>query len=92
MSRRINVILDDDTWRFLQRLPQEERGRTINQALREWALKRRRLDAAAGMDRLREELAANPVSTAEILRWVRADRDGELLDTGGGRTRVSSSA
>ncbi len=76
MTHRINVIVQDDTWRVLQAVPPGQRSRTINQALREWALKRRRLDAAAEMDRLREEMAAYPVTTAEILGWIRADREG----------------
>ena len=76
MTHRINVIVQDDTWRFLQSIPQGQRSRTINQALREWALKRRGIDAAAEMDRFRNEMAANPVTTAEIVSWVRADRDG----------------
>jgi len=76
MSRRINVIIEDDTWSILEKVPHGERSRTINTALREWALQRRRRDAAAEMDRLRSERGAKPVSTAEIARWVREDRDG----------------
>ena len=76
MTHRINVIIQDDTWRFLQSVPPGQRSRTINQALREWALKRRRINAAAEMDRYREEAAASPVTTAEILDWLSADRDG----------------
>ena len=76
MNRRISVILQDDTWRFLQNIPPGERSRTINQALCEWALKRRRIDAIAEMDRFRDEMAVNPVTTAEIVSWIRADRDG----------------
>ena len=76
MSRRINVIIEDDTWSILEKVPQGERSRTINTALREWALQRRRRDAAAEMDRLRSERGAKPVSTAEIARWVREERDG----------------
>ena len=76
MSHRINVIVQDDTWRLLQCIPPGQRSRTINQALREWALKRRRMDAAAEMDRLRDDMASNPVTTDEIVRWVRGDQDG----------------
>ena len=76
MSHRINVIVHDDMWRFLRKIPQGERSRTINLALREWAHKRRRLDAATEMDRLRSEQGMQPVTTAEIVRWVREDRDG----------------
>ena len=76
MSHRINVIVHDDMWRFLRKIPQGERSRTINLALREWAHKRRRLDAATEMDRLRNEQVTQPVTTAEIVRWIREDRDG----------------
>ena len=71
MSHRINVIVHDDMWRFLRKIPQGERSRTIN-----WAHKRRRLDAATEMDRLRSEQVTQPVTTAEIVRWIREDRDG----------------
>ncbi len=76
MSHRINVIVEDDTWTILQKVPQGERSRTINIALREWALRRRRTDAAAEMDRLRGDVETKPVSTTEITRWIREDRDG----------------
>ena len=76
MSHRINVIVTDDIWRLLKKVPQGERSRTINLALHEWAGKRRRLDAAAEMDRLRNEPMAQPVTTAEIVRWIKEDRDG----------------
>lgn len=76
MSHRINIIVQDDTWRLLKRIPQGERSRTINQALREWAVKRRRLDAIAEMDLYRNTMAAGPVTSEEIVRWIRADRDG----------------
>lgn len=76
MSHRINIIVQDDTWRLLKRIPHGERSRTINQALREWAMKRRRLDAIADMDRYRDTMMADPVTAEEIVRWVRADRDG----------------
>ena len=76
MSHRINVIVEDDTWTILQKVPQGERSHTINIALREWALRRRRTDAAAEMDRLRGDVETKPVSTTEITRWIREDRDG----------------
>lgn len=76
MSRRINIVIEDDTWQFLEEVPQGERSRTINVALREWARHRRRRDAAAEMDLLRSDASAKPVTTAEIARWVREDREG----------------
>ena len=75
MGRRVNIIVQDDTWALLKRIPPGERSRTINMALREWAQKRRRLDAVAEMDRLQRD-ATKGVTTAEIVRWIREDRDG----------------
>ena len=75
MTHRINVVVQDDIWGLLQRVPQGERSRTIDLALRERARKRRRLDAAAEMDRLRKDSATPPITTEEIVRWIREDRD-----------------
>ena len=76
MTHRINVVVQDDMWGLLQRIPQGDRSRTIDLALREWARKRRRLDAAAEMDRLRQDSTMPTVSTEEIVRWIREDREG----------------
>ena len=75
MSHRINIIVNDDIWGFLKEIPQGERSRTINQALREWARRRRRLDAAAEMDRLRRDTQAQSVTSEEIVRWIREERE-----------------
>ena len=75
MSQRINIIVNDDIWGFLKKIPQGERSRTINQALREWVRRRRRIDAAAEMDRLRNETKAAAVTSDEIVRWIRAERE-----------------
>lgn len=73
MSQRINIMIEDDTWQLLQKIPSGERSRTINEALRLWAQRRRRRDAIAEMDTLRAELS--PVPTDEVVRWVREDRE-----------------
>ena len=79
MSHRISVTVNDDTWGFLKEIPQGERNRTINQALREW-VRRRRLDAVAEMDRLRSDAKAKSVTSAEIVRWMnRAGNPGDHL-------------
>jgi hypothetical protein len=75
VSKRINIMIDDDTWGLLGRIPAGERSRVINDALRAWAAKRRRGDAAREMDALRAQLPK--ISTAEIVRWVRDDRARE---------------
>ena len=75
MTRRINIIVHDDVWSFLRDIPQGQRSRTINEALRAWVRRRRRLDAVADMDRLRNATGAKAVTTEEVVRWVREDRD-----------------
>ncbi|HZT02665.1 MAG TPA: hypothetical protein VFA39_10415 [Steroidobacteraceae bacterium] len=72
MSKRINIMIDDDTWGVLGRIPAGERSRTINEAIRDWAVRRRRRDAVREMDTLRTQLPK--VSTDEVARWVRDDR------------------
>ena len=73
MSKRINIMIDDDTWGVLGRIPAGERSRTINQAIRDWVVRRRRRDAVREMDALRTQLPK--VSTEEVARWVRDDRE-----------------
>jgi hypothetical protein len=73
MSRRINVMIDDDTWGFLGRVPAGERSRTINEALRAWVTRRRRVDAVREMSALTYQLPK--VSTAEVAHWIREERD-----------------
>ena len=75
MSHRINIIVNDDIWGFLKQIPQGERSRTINQALREWVRRRRRIDVAAEMDRLRNDVEAEPITSDEIVRWIREERE-----------------
>jgi hypothetical protein len=74
MSRRINVMIDDDTWGFLGKVPAGERSRAINDALRSWVARRRRQDAVREMDLLRAELPKT--TTDEVARWIREDREG----------------
>ena len=75
MTHRINVVVQDDIWGLLQRIPQGDRSRTINLALREWADKCGRVEAMAEMDRLRQDSTMPAVSTEEIVRWIREDRE-----------------
>lgn len=73
MSKRINVMIDDDTWEFLARVPAGERSRAINEALRAWVTGRRRQDAIREMAALSTQLPK--VSTDEIVRWICEDRE-----------------
>jgi len=73
MSKRINVMIDDDTWGVLGRVPSGERSRAINEALRAWVIRRRRSDAVREMEVLRAKLPK--ISSEDVARWVREDRE-----------------
>ena len=73
MSKRINVMIDEDTWRFLGRVPAGDRSRAINDALRAWVTRRRRSDSVREMEALRRQLPK--ISTEEVTRWIREDRE-----------------
>ena len=72
MSKRINVMIDEDTWRFLGRVPVGERSRAINHALRAWITRHRRDDAVREMQAPRTQLPK--IRTDEVTRWIREDR------------------
>ena len=73
MSKRINGMVDDDTWKLLGKIPAGARSRAINEALRAWAVGRRRMDAVRELDALRMRLPA--ASATEVAQWVREDRE-----------------
>jgi type II secretory pathway component PulM len=73
MSKRINVMIDEDTWGLLGRIPAGERSRAINEALRAWAMRGRRSDAVREMEALRAQM--QQISTDELTRWIREDRE-----------------
>lgn len=75
MSRRINIMIEEDTWGFLAKVPAGERSRAINEALRAWVTRKRRKDAVREMDALRS--AVPKVSSEEVARWIREDREQE---------------
>jgi hypothetical protein len=73
MSKRINIMIEEDTWGFLAKVPAGERSRAINEALRAWVIWKRRKDAVKEMDTLRT--AVPKVSSDEVARWIREDRE-----------------
>jgi predicted CopG family antitoxin len=73
VTERVNFLIEDDVYKLLQKVPQGERSRTVNIALREWAETRRWREAAARMDTLREQLP--PAEKGDIVRWIREDRE-----------------
>jgi len=76
VARRVNIMMDEDSWRVLQRLPRGTRSRAVNEAIREWSDASRKRDASARMDALRARLPA--VETDQIVRWIREERERRL--------------
>ena len=37
MARRVNIMMDEESWRVIRRLPRGSRSRAVNAAIREWA-------------------------------------------------------
>jgi Arc/MetJ family transcription regulator len=73
MGKRINIMIDEDIWRVLRKIPAGSRSRAVNEALRTWVLRRQRHDAVNELDALRMQLPA--ASTAELSRWIQEDRE-----------------
>ena len=73
MARRVNIMMDDDSWRVMRKLPRGARSRAVNAAIRQWSGASRRRDASARMDALRARLPAVP--TDRIVRWIREERE-----------------
>ncbi len=73
MARRVNIMMDDEAWRVIRKLPRGSRSRAVNAAIREWSGTSRRRDASARMDALRARMPA--IETDRIVRWIREDRE-----------------
>ncbi len=73
MPRRVNIMMDDDAWRVIEKLPRGVRSRAVNAAIRDWSRATARQEAAARMDALRARLPA--VGTEEVVRWIREGRE-----------------
>jgi hypothetical protein len=71
---KVNIVLDDDVKADLDRFVQSgRRSRVINDALRREIQLIRRRAAGARLDALRRR--TRPVSTADLVKSVRRDRD-----------------
>ena len=73
MSRRVNIMMDDDAWRVIEKLPLGARSRAVNAAILNSSHAATRRDAAARMDALRAQMP--PVATDELVRWIREQRE-----------------
>jgi hypothetical protein len=72
MPHRINIMLDDPTWEFIQTVPKGLRSRVMNLAIEQWAKRQKGDETARRMDKLRVQLPQ--VSTDEIVSWLQQDR------------------
>ena len=73
MPRRVNIMMDDDAWRVIEKVPRGARSRTVNAAILDWSRASARREAAARMDAARARLP--PVGTDELVRWIREGRE-----------------
>lgn len=72
MAHRVNIMLDDDVWKVLRKVPRGERSKVINEAMLATIKSQRRTEACKRMDALAKTLP--PVSMEEIVDWMRKDR------------------
>jgi len=72
MPHRVNVVLRDEIWSELERLPKGSRSQAVNDALAEWLERARRRAAGQRIDEIR---AAAPSLDIDIVELVRQDRD-----------------
>ena len=72
MAHRVNIMLDDDVWKVLQKVPRGERSQVINEVMVATLKSQRRIEACRRMDALAKTLP--PVSMEEIVDWMRKDR------------------
>lgn len=77
MAHRLNIMLDDAVWEYLQQLPKGARSRYISQAVEERLRRERQQKAAAEMDALRSNLPPldDGIDVVEMLRKDRARDD-----------------
>lgn len=73
MPVKVNIVLDDDVKRELDRLVESgSRSRIINQALRKELLQVRRRAVSVNVKRLRKR--TRPVASREVVELLRRDR------------------
>ena len=73
MSKRVNIMLDDEAWRIVEQIPRGARSRAVNAAIRDWSGASVRRSAVARMDALRSQLPS--VATEDVVRWIREERE-----------------
>ena len=74
MATRVKIMLDDDSWRVIGKLPRGTRSRTISTATQEWAGTSR--PPLPGWRHCAGRSAT--VLTPRIVRWIREGREQQL--------------
>ncbi|MGD8571726.1 MAG: hypothetical protein PVG89_12800 [Gammaproteobacteria bacterium] len=73
MSRRINIMVEDNVWENLREIPKGERSRFINDAIREQFLKLQREKAVAAVDEIRNALQLKDVEL-DVIEALQQER------------------
>ena len=73
MAKRVNIMMDDEAWRVIERVPRGARSRAVNAAIHEWSGNSTRRAAVTRMDSLRARLPS--VATDDVVRWIREERE-----------------
>jgi len=73
MSRRVNIMVDEQLWQSLQQIPRGERSQFINVAIGERLLFLKRKSAAKKMDQIREHLSPMNIEM-DVMELLRQDR------------------
>lgn len=73
MAHRVNIMLDDFSWRALKKAPKGERSQIVNSAVAEWFKTHKRAKAAQKMDKIRQTMPTVP--TKKIVAWLRTERE-----------------
>lgn len=76
MARRVDGMMDEDSWGEIHTLPRGGQSRAVDAAVPERFGAARRRDASARMDELRERLPA--IGTDRIVRWIKEGRERRL--------------
>ena len=71
MSRWVNIMMNDDAWRVVEKLPRGARSRAVSAAILNWSHAAARREASSRMAALRAQLPVG--GTDEIVRSIREE-------------------
>ena len=77
MSRRINIMVEDNVWENLREIAKGERSKFINDAIRERFLKLQREKAIEAVDEIRNALQLKDVDL-DVVEVLQQERQRDL--------------